>query len=221
LTGNGNATINVRNPDGYWSDFDDAMEYPYYRFKSASYPSDYTQTVTIKQPKPPIDFDLTLDADASQYLNALAGNGDTELVVYCNSNSIGLNVYGVNSTGLTIGATIALAGNTANNLFTTTTSYASSNWITHPNSTQTNAGRPYSMTFTITNNNTSTSSITSQQWVNLYVKGTTQSQSEGQTSGGYSKIFIEQSSSGGGGTPPGGPSGPPGTPPPGGVGGEE
>jgi hypothetical protein len=77
------------------------------------------------------------------------------------------------------------------------------------------------MTFTITNNNTSTSSITSQQWVNLYVKGTTQSQSEGQTSGGYSKIFIEQSSSGGGGTPPGGPSGPPGTPPPGGVGGEE
>ena len=221
LTGNGDETIEIRNPNGYWSDFANNMVYPYYRFRSNSYPTDYSQTVTIKQPKPPIDFDLVLDADASQYSNALAGNGDTELVVYCNSNSIGLNVYGVNSTGLTIGATIALAGNTATDLFTTTTSYASSNWSTHPNSTQTNAGRPYSMTFTITNNNTSTSSITSQQWVNLYVKGTTQSQSEGQTSGGYSKIFIEQASSGGGGTPPGGPSGPPGTPPPSGVGGEE
>jgi hypothetical protein len=221
LTGNGDETIEIRNPNGYWSDFANNMVYPYYRFRSNSYPTDYSQTVTIKQPKPPIDFDLVLDADASQYSNALAGNGDTELVVYCNSNSIGLNVYGVNSTGLTIGATIALAGNTATDLFTTTTSYASSNWSTHPNSTQTNAGRPYSMTFTITNNNTSTSSITSQQWVNLYVKGTSQSQSEGQTSGGYSKIFIEQASSGGGGTPPGGPSGPPGTPPPSGVGGEE
>jgi hypothetical protein len=191
LTGNGDETIEIRNPNGYWSDFANNMVYPYYRFRSNSYPTDYSQTVTIKQPKPPIDFDLVLDADASQYSNALAGNGDTELVVYCNSNSIGLNVYGVNSTGLTIGATIALAGNTATDLFTTTTSYASSNWSTHPNSTQTNAGRPYSMTFTITNNNTSTSSITSQQWVNLYVKGTSQSQSEGQTSGGYSKIFIE------------------------------
>lgn len=211
LTGNGNATINVRNPDGYWSDFADAMQYPYYRFKSASYPSDYTQTVTIKQPKPPIDFDLVLDPDASQHSNALVGLADTELIVYCNSNSIGLNVYAVNSAGIAVSATIRILGTTATSLFTTTTSYASSNWSTHPNSTQTNAGRPYSMTFTIENSNTSTQSITNQQWMNLYVKGTAQTQSEGQTSGGYSKIFIEQQSVGGGGTPtPPGPASPPG-----------
>jgi hypothetical protein len=199
LTGNGDETIEIRNPNGYWSDFANNMVYPYYRFRSNSYPTDYSQTVTIGQSKPSIDFDLVLSGGSNRHVNAIQASGDDELLVYCNTDEIALNVYSINSTGLTITATIALVGNSSTDIFTTSTSFPSSGWSTHPNSTQNSAGRDQVMTFNIANTAGSSAAITNQQWTNLYVKATTQTQQEGQTSGGYSKLFIEKQSSGGGG----------------------
>lgn len=223
LTGTGNATIEVRNPSGYWKDFNDLMTYPYYRFRSQSYPTDYTETVTILQPIPPIDFDLVFDPDTSQHTNALSGNSSTNLKVYSNTNQIDLNAYAVNGAGIGITATIKVVTQSTKDLFTTTNSFpaldgSSFYWSTHPDSTQNSAGRTYYMDFEITNSNSSTSSITNQQWMNFYVKATSQTQSEGQSSGGYSKLFIKQLNTGGGGTPPGppGPGGPGVGPKPGG-----
>ena len=223
LTGNGNATIQVRNPSGYWTDFADEMQYPYYRFQSTSYSSDYSQVVEIKQPKPPIDFDLQFDGiDASQHASSLSGGVSTNLEVYCNTNQISLNVYAVNSAGISVAADIKIVGTaTVTSLFTTTTVFPATNgsvfyWSTHPDSTQNAAGRTYVMTLEIENTNVPTAAVTNQQWMNLYVKATSQTQTEGQNSGGYSKLFLKQATGGGGGGP-GGPG--PGGPGPGGPGG--
>lgn len=219
LTGNGNATIEIRNPLGTWKSFDNNMSYPYYRFRSDSYPSDYTQTVTINQPKNIIDFDLVMSPDVSVHPTVLANGGDTDLTVYSNTNLISLYAYASNGTGLTIAATIGITGTgTTTNLFTAPgTTYANSNWSSHPNSTQIAAGRTFAMSFIITNSYGSTDAILSNQWCNFYVRATSQSQSEGTSSGGYSKLFIEKATSGGG-TPPGPPGPGPGPGPKGGGG---
>lgn len=203
ISGSGSGNILVKQTSGYWVDFDDPMKYPYYRFRSQAYPSEYSEyPLTITQPSPTIDFDLEWGS-TNNSSNQLASGGSINLKVYSNTNTIAMNVYGDNASSLNISATIRLASSfsTTNFLANTSTSYAATNWSTHLDSSQNTAGRIYLMEFTV-RSTTSSPTQTVSQWVNVYAKSTGQTQSEGYNAGGYIRFYIQESTGGGGGSPP-------------------
>ena len=84
------------------------MKYPYYRFRSQAYPSEYSEyPLTITQPSPTIDFDLEWDS-TNNSSNQLVSGGSINLKVYSNTNTMTMNVYGDNSSSLNISITIRI-----------------------------------------------------------------------------------------------------------------
>jgi hypothetical protein len=96
LTGTGNATIQVQNSDTLngraWSSYQYNMVYPYYRFRSSSYPSNYSETVTIKQTKALLDFQIKWEStnNPSSQTYALNAGQDEVLQVWAKDNGVGV-----------------------------------------------------------------------------------------------------------------------------------
>ena len=87
LTGTGNADIYVRNPNGQWLSFATDMLFPLYRFRSQSYPSDYSQYVSITQPKKEVRYSLSWDGTTPNTTSNALCCGSSVLVVNANTNT--------------------------------------------------------------------------------------------------------------------------------------